>query len=97
MSHDKTTNEGRRLFTIRNLAKTPGYAQAFSESSLRHLVFDAKPRKNSKGEAIDGNGLAQIGAILHVGRKILIDLDRFDSWLDRQRTSDPSLLRRVRR
>ena len=81
MSFDTNTNEGLRLITIRKLANTPGYAQAFSESSLRHLVFDAKPRTNSKGQIIPGNGLLEAGAIVRVGRKILVDLDAFDAWL----------------
>ena len=55
----------------------------FSEPSLRNLLFKARPRQSSKGE-IPGNGLIEAGAILRVGRKVLIDEDRFFAWVRQQ-------------
>ena len=86
MSFDSTANEGRRLTSIRNLALMPGYRDAFSDSSLRHLVFQSKSRTNSRGETVPGNGLEEAGVVLRIGRKVLIDLDRFDAWLASHRT-----------
>ena len=44
---------------------------AFSESSVRWLIFNAEK-----------NGLAASGAILRNGRRIILDVDRFFEWLD---------------
>lgn len=61
--------------TIRQLSER---YPAFSEPSLRNLVFCAKPRQSTKGQ-IPGNGLDK--AILRVGRKVLIDAEGFQEWL----------------
>ena len=73
---------GRRLVTVKQLSSVPGY-ECFSESALRHLIFNAEDRKNSKGEIIPGNGLGR--AIIRLGKRVLFDLDEFDSWLDGHR------------
>ena len=54
-----------------------------THGGLRHLIFAAKPRTNSRGETIPGNGLSS--AIVRLGSKLLIDLDRFDLWLEAHR------------
>jgi hypothetical protein len=51
---------------------------AFSQASLRHLIFQSRQRQSSRG-AIPGNGLDK--AILRVGRKVLIDERKFFEWL----------------
>lgn len=56
----------RNLITIDALAKRG----PFSESSLRWMVFQ---------EA--SNGLRDTGAVIRLGRRVLIDIDRFDDWL----------------
>jgi len=61
--------------TIRQLSER---YPAFSEPALRNLVFCAKPRQSTKGP-IPGNGLDK--AIIRVGRKVLIDAERFKEWL----------------
>ena len=81
MKFGTNASKGRRLTTIPNLAKMPGYCEAFTLSSLHHLVFNAKSRTNSRGETIAGNGLEEAGAIFRIGRKVLLDLDAFDAWL----------------
>lgn len=77
---------GRRLSTVNNMVKLPAYRDAFTRSSLRHLIFEATPRKNSKGTVLPTNGMLEAGVIVRVGRKVLIDLDAFDAWLDGMRT-----------
>jgi hypothetical protein len=58
--------------TIAQLAANPDYP--FTEPSLRWLVFNART-----------NGLAAAGAITRVGRRVYINLDACDCWLDGQR------------
>jgi hypothetical protein len=53
---------------------------AFSEAALRYLIFKAERRHSSNGE-IPGNGLIEAGAIIRIGRKVLIDEDRFFDWV----------------
>jgi|GEM_PF-630838 len=69
----------RRVATV---AQTAATYPVFTQAALRDLIFKAADRFNSKGDHIPGNGLAEAGAILRVGRKVLIDLDAFESWLD---------------
>lgn len=64
-----------RQFSLRN--------PAFTESALRNLIFKADERQSSKG-AIRGNGLIECGAILRVGRKVLIHEERFFTWVNEQ-------------
>ena len=56
---------------------------AFTQAALRNLIFKAGPRHSSKG-AIPGNGLIEAGAIVRIGRKVLIDEDRFFDWVRQQ-------------
>lgn len=42
---------------------------------LRHLIFNAAPRKDSRGQVFSGNGYAP--AFIRVGRRILVDETRF--------------------
>lgn len=62
---------------------------AFTASSLRNLIFKANPRTSSKGE-IAGNGLLECGAIIRVGRKVLIDGEKFIAWIRNQNRGDVS-------
>ena len=52
---------------------------AFTEAAIRNHVFNADPRKFSKG-AIKGNGLAP--HIRRVGSKVVINHGGFLSWID---------------
>ena len=74
------SNSPPNLATVENAAKhfanagqTPG--------AIRCNIFKADSRLNSRGETILGNGLADHGAIIRRGRRVLIDLDRYGSWL----------------
>lgn len=68
----------RTLLTVKQFAsKHP----AFSEGSLRFQIFNAGPRKTSRGE-IPGNGLDY--ALVRLGRKVMIDEAKFFAWLDAQ-------------
>ena len=59
----------------RNLSTVHQFSQkhpAFTVGGLRWQIFNSRV-----------NGLDQAGAILRVGRKVLIDEDRFFAWLDK--------------
>lgn len=71
-----------KFFTIEQAAKA---RPAFSPAALRDLKFKAHDRRNSRGDVIKGNGTGPAGVWLQVGRKVLMDLERFDAWLDSHR------------
>jgi hypothetical protein len=58
----------------------------FTEGSLRKIIFESKPRLNSKGETIPGNGFDR--AIKRIGRpgsrkpRVLIDAAEFFAAID---------------
>ena len=55
--------------------------RAFPQGSLRNLIFLAESRKTSKG-VIKGNGLDV--ALVRIGRKLLIDEEKFFQWVEEQ-------------
>ena len=69
------------LLTVRKFAEKHA---AFSQGSLRNLIFLSGSRKTSKG-TIPGNGLDQ--ALVRLGRKVLIDESKFFQWIDSQQTA----------
>lgn len=69
-----------RVFTVKQFAKRN---PAFSELALRNLIFKAAERQSSRG-LIPGNGLINAGAIIRIGRKVLIDELSFFEWVDSQ-------------
>jgi hypothetical protein len=64
------------LLTVRQL--TARY-QAWTASSVRYLILNAEDRLNSRGERIPGNGLGP--AIIRVGRKVLVDEEKWLTWI----------------
>ena len=63
------TKPPRALFTVKQFA---GRNPCVSESGLRFQIFNRKT-----------NGLEASGALVRLGRKILIDEDKyFDVWVD---------------
>jgi hypothetical protein len=56
---------------------------AFTEASLRNLIFKAERRHSTNGE-IPGNGLIEAGAVVRIGRRVLIDEERFFDWVRHQ-------------
>lgn len=73
----------RLVFTVRQFAERN---KAFSEAALRNLIFKADTGHSTKGD-IPGNGLIEAGAIVRIGRKVLIDEDAFFAWVDAQKGS----------
>ena len=57
-----------KLSTVKLLSKDN---PSFPEGGLRHLIFHA-----------DSNGLQESGALVRVGRKVLIDEEKFFNWIN---------------
>lgn len=54
---------------------------AFSEGGMRYLIFQSQDRHEANGKIVSGNGLDQAGAIVRVGRRVLIDEQAFFRWV----------------
>jgi len=76
-----------RLFTVQQMLGLEKYAWA-SNSFLRHAIYQADDRAASNGDIVPGNGLAP--AIVRLGRKVLIDTDEFDRWVEGHRMASRS-------
>ena len=83
-SNETSELQPRRFSTVEEVAANPFYP--FSKSAMRHLIFQSSGRSNSAGVTIPGNGLDR--ALIRIGRKVLIDLDEFDNWLDSKKQCD---------
>lgn len=68
------------LFTVEQFTKVQ---PAFTAPALRNLIFRAEPRHSTRG-VIPGNGLLESGAVVRIGRKVLIHEQRFLEWVERQ-------------
>lgn len=73
----------RQLLIVSDFARK---YPSFTEGSLRKIIFESKPRINSRGEEIPGNGLGR--AIRRIGRagsrkpRVLIDETEFFAAID---------------
>jgi len=66
-----------QLLTVKQFALA---YPAFTEAAMRNLIFKANDRASSRG-AVTGNGLLKFGAIIRLGRRILIDDQAFFAWV----------------
>ena len=73
MNVSATGAKPMRMMTVDKMHMEPGYGWA-KPATLRNLIFKANQ-----------NGLRENGAIVKLGRRVLIDLDRFDLWLEKHR------------
>jgi len=84
MGHSEMNSEQSqalpRLATVEKTAEVFANAGE-TPNAIRANIFKAADRFNSRGEKINGNGLASYGAIVRRGRKVLIDLDAYGRWL----------------
>ncbi len=71
-----------RLMSVAQILMDENYIWT-TNSYLRHVIFNAEDRYGSGGTTIAGNGFAP--AIIRIGRKILIDMDQFDLWVEQHR------------
>ncbi len=81
VSDFRATREAAPLiFTVKRFAERN---EAFTEAALRNLIFKAEERHASNG-MIPGNGLIECGAVIRLGRKVLIDEQKFFGWVKAQ-------------
>lgn len=73
-----SSSQFRTLLTVRQFSDKHS---AFTQGSLRNLIFLAENRETSRG-TIQGNGLKI--ALVRIGRKLLIDETKFFQWIDAQ-------------
>lgn len=71
----------RDLLTVEQFSER---RSAWTQAALRNLILNSTPRVNSRGERIPGNGLAGAGAIVRIGRRVLIDEQAFFKWIAAQ-------------
>lgn len=71
-----------RHLTIEQVARV---RPAWTPAALRDLKFKAFDRSNSRGERIAGNGTGAAGVWIQIGRRVLVDLDAFDRWVESHR------------
>lgn len=76
--------QARTLFTVNEFVELPEF-NYLTTGAARHLLYNSKPRYSASGEVIPGNGLVEAGAIVRIGRKILIDATKFREWVSAQR------------
>lgn len=66
--------------TLYTVEQFPTVEPSFTPAALRNLIFKAEPRHSTVG-IIPGNGLIECGAIVRVGRKVLINRAKFLDWV----------------
>ena len=74
-------NAPRDLLTVEQFSER---RPAWTQAALRNLILNSADRVNSREERIPGNGLTQAGAIVRVGRRVLIDEAAFFRWIAAQ-------------
>lgn len=87
MEKKMNSENNSRLLTIKEMIELPEYSW-LTAGALRHHIFQSDDRLASDGNVIKGNGLKQSGAIIRLGRKILIDITAFDLWVFSHRLDD---------
>jgi hypothetical protein len=83
--HASLAAPSRRIFTLTKFAER--HSSFLTLSALTNQKFKSEPRKSSRGE-IHGNGLAEFGAFITIGRRVLVDEDAYFCWLDAQNQRD---------
>lgn len=73
--------EKNTLKTVRQFSEAH---PAFTQASLRALIFKSEPVYGHGGELLPGNGLIEFGAIIRLGRRVLIDEEKFFAWVRAQ-------------
>lgn len=83
MNTEKTPSvASKSYYTVAQFAERN---PAFTGPAMRNLIFKADPQDLPSGETAPGNGLLEAGAILRLGRKVLVNEDRFFEWLESSR------------
>jgi len=70
INHKEAFQEAYIYFTVKQLCEQ---YPAFTEGGIRALIFNENE-----------NGLAESGAIVRIGRKVLIHIPKFFGWVESQ-------------
>ena len=73
MNHIQTTEAIQTAFAYLTINQFTAKHTAFTLGGMRSLVFQEHQ-----------NGLAKSGAIVRIGRKVLIDQEKFFAWVQSQ-------------
>lgn len=71
-----------RLYTVAAFAER--HRTWTTQAALRSQILNSGPRVNSKGEKVAGNGMLEAGVILRLGRRVLLNEEKFFAWLTQQ-------------
>lgn len=70
--------------SIKTLVQMPEWKDVYTESAIRNLIDKARARRSSRG-VIPGNGLIEAGALIRIGRRVVLDTDKFRAWVESHR------------
>lgn len=71
----------RDLLTVEHFSKK---YPAWSKPALRNLILRSVDTVDFRGNRHEANGLGKFGAIIRLGRKVLISESRFFRWVEDQ-------------
>jgi hypothetical protein len=76
-------NMGQAMQHLKTVATFSQDNPIFTQAALRGLIHKAKPYATHKGLA-PANGLLESGAIIRLGRRLLINEPKFFAWIENQ-------------
>lgn len=79
--HTANDASPRDLYTVKQFAQR---RPAWTQAALRNLILHSADRISARGQSIPGNGMERYGAIVRVGRRVLIDESAFFRWVASQ-------------
>lgn len=59
------------MATFASIKQLSELEPAFTQASIRHMIFHA-----------DKNGLGKSGAISRIGKKVVIHVEKFTAWIE---------------
>lgn len=79
MMEENSKRQSLRIVPLTQVPEASGY-NWLTLSMLRHWTFQSQPRIGADGSTISGNGFES--CLLRIGRRILVNLDLMDDWLN---------------
>lgn len=78
-------SSAKRIVPVKSVSSIAGY-EWIKESVLRKWIYYADtPKITAKGDAIPCNKMHQFGVIIRMNRRIWIDLDALDAFIEDMR------------
>ena len=79
-----------RKSSVRNIATVKQFCEkwpAWSPAAVRSLILHAYGHKARNGKLYPPNGLGDSGALIRLGRRVLIDEEKWFAWIDSQQVN----------